>query len=74
MTLGLTNNNPLTIRTAWYQAAKDDYHYATMPNGQTPLEWAVAGDNGAYNDKMTGTNAALSGSWFYEKVQVWPYQ
>jgi hypothetical protein len=70
---GITNNSPMQVRTAWYQAAKDAYAYYIMADGQTPLEWAVAGDNACYYDMLTSTNTP-SGSWFYEKTQVWPYQ
>jgi Family of unknown function (DUF6345) len=73
MAWGITNNSPMQVRTAWYQAAKDAYAYAIMPSGQTPLVWAVAGDNNCYYDTIK-TNYNPAGSWFYEKTQIWPYQ
>ena len=73
MAWGINSNSPMEVRTAWYQAAIDGYRYAEMPSGQTPLEFAVAGDNSCYHDRIQ-TNFVPSGTWFYEKTQVWPPQ
>jgi hypothetical protein len=70
MAWGLASNNPMEIRTAWYQAAIDAYRYTIMPDGQTTLYWAVAGDNSCYHDRIQ-TNYIPSGSWFYERNDVW---
>jgi len=71
MAWGETNRNPLEVRVAWYKAAENDYAYAILPDGQTPLQFAVAGDLSCYHDKLS-TNYNPTGTWFYEKSQVWP--
>jgi hypothetical protein len=73
MAWGVTNHNPMEIRVAWYTSAQRAYQYAIMPDGQTPLQWAVAGDLSCYHDRFQ-TNFNPTGSWFYEKDQVWPPQ
>jgi hypothetical protein len=70
-----TNANsasPLTIRNAWYQAAKDAYHNnPSIPSG-TVINFAVAGDSACLNDSLQ-TNSAPQGSWSYASlVQVYP--
>ncbi len=68
---GAATNRPMEVRAAWCQAARDAYGYYIMPSGQTPLQWAVAGDSNCYHDTIQ-TNYNPSGSWFYETTQVWP--
>jgi hypothetical protein len=70
MAWGVTNNAPLQVRAAWYAAGSDAYNYAVMPEGQTTLYWAVAGDNNCYYDTMQ-TNYNPGGTWFYERNPVW---
>jgi hypothetical protein len=75
MNFGTSTNaagyNPLTIRAAWYQAAKDAYRSSTFPSA---LNFVVAGDSACSDDKLR-TNKAPAGNWFYDTpVQVWPAQ
>ena len=65
-----TSPTPMTIQNAWYQAAYDAYHGASIPNGTTII-YAVAGDNACQNDTLQ-TNSTPGGSWFYETKQVYP--
>jgi hypothetical protein len=65
------NYNPLTIRNAWYQAAKDAFRNASLPSG-TVIDFTVTGDT-ACSDDMIQTNYTPSGVWFYDTpVQVYP--
>jgi len=67
---GIATHSPMEIRAAWYQAAKDAYAYMISKPGDTALNWAVAGDSSCYHD-MIQTNYTPTGTWFYEKVEVW---
>jgi len=68
-----TNYNPLTIRAAWYQAAKDAYRNIPFPNGSV-ISFVVAGDSACIDD-MLQTNNTPTGNWFIDTpVQVYPYQ
>ncbi len=61
--------NPMTIRNAWYQAARTAYaggHYANTIN------FVVGGDTACSGDYVA-TNSAPGGVWFVDSpVQVWP--
>jgi Family of unknown function (DUF6345)/Bacterial Ig domain len=70
MASGMTNNNPMQVRAAWYAAGTSAFNYAIMPQGQTALYWAVAGDNNCYYD-MLQTNYNPGGTWFYERNAIW---
>jgi hypothetical protein len=59
-----TNYNPLTIRAAWYQAAKDAYKNVSFPPG-TVMKFVVAGDNACINDLLQN-NSPPTGGWFYD--------
>jgi len=59
-----TNYNPLTIRAAWYQAAKDAYKNVSLPSGTT-IKFVVAGDTACFDDKLQ-LNYLPSGSWQYD--------
>jgi hypothetical protein len=73
MNYGTTNTyNPLTIRSAWYQAATDAYAKYAFPSGTT-ITFAVAGDSACQND-MLQTNYTPAGSWNYNSQQVYPPQ
>lgn len=66
-----TNYSPLTIRAAWYQAARDAYTKAGLPSGAV-VKFAVAGDSACMNDSLQNYYAP-GGSWIYDTpVQVWP--
>ncbi len=62
--------NPLTIRNAWYQAARKAYagkHYAV-----TSMSFVVAGDSACFGDYIQ-TNNAPQGAWHTDDPQqVWP--
>ena len=62
--------SPLTIRSAWYQAAHDAYHNVAFPGGTT-ISYAVAGDSACHDDTVQ-TNATPTGTWFYDSQQVFP--
>ena len=65
------NYNPLTIRNAWYQAAKDAFRNASLPSG-TVINFTVTGDT-ACSDDLIQTNYTPGGVWFYDTpVQVYP--
>lgn len=70
MNYGVTNYSPLTVRSAWYQAAKDAYHNIPFPSGTT-ISYAVAGDSACHDDTLQ-TNSTPTGSWFYDSQQVYP--
>ena len=65
--------NPMTIRAAWYQAARDaDAIYKqSLPDGASSAVMAVAGDTACMND-MLQTNYSPTGTWTYDSQQVWP--
>jgi hypothetical protein len=63
--------SPLTVRAAWYQAAKDAYHNVAFPAGTPAISYAVAGDSACHDDTLQ-TNSTPGGSWFYDSTQVWP--
>lgn len=66
-----TNGTPMTIRQAWYQAAKDAYHQSSQNYGIT-VKFVVAGDTACSDDSVT-SNSSPSGVWFYDTpVQVYP--
>ena len=66
-----TNYSPLTVRAAWYQAAKDAYRGVQFPSG-TVMKFGVAGDSACLDDLLQ-TNNAPQGSWTYPTpVQVYP--
>ncbi len=68
-----TNYNPLTVRAAWYQAAKDAWHNTPFPSG-TVIKFVVTGD-AACSEDMLQTNYPPEGVWFYDTpVQVYPPQ
>lgn len=60
--------NPLTIRAAWYQAAKDAFHGKSLSGSIT---FAVAGDSACMDDLLK-TNNTPTGSWTYDSQQVYP--
>jgi hypothetical protein len=64
------SSSPLTIRSAWYQAAHDAYHNVAFPGGTT-ISYAVAGDSACHDDTVQ-TNATPTGTWFYDSQQVFP--
>jgi hypothetical protein len=65
-----TNYSPLTVRAAWYQAAKDAFHYSTFTN---LVKFTVAGDAACQND-LIQTNYTPGGTWFIDTpVQVHPF-
>jgi hypothetical protein len=66
-----TNYAPMTIRSAWYQAATDAYFRSHENYAISPLIFAVAG-NSACSEDMLQTNYSPSGVWFYERTQVYP--
>jgi len=68
-----TNYAPMTIRAAWYQAATDAYFRSHVQYAISPLIFAVAGDSACHDD-MLQTNYMPTGSWFYERTQVYPAQ
>ncbi len=68
-----TNYAPMTIRAAWYQAATDAYFRSHVQYAISPLIFAVAGDSACHDD-MLQTNYSPTGSWFYERTQVYPAQ
>jgi Family of unknown function (DUF6345)/Bacterial Ig domain len=58
-----TNYAPLTIRNAWYQAARQAYadeHQYLPPN--TVIKFSVAGDSACFNDSLQNYSAP-GGSW-----------
>jgi hypothetical protein len=66
-----TNYSPLTVRAAWYQAAKDAYRGVQFPSG-TVMKFGVAGDSACLDDLLQ-TNNAPQGSWTCPNpVQVYP--
>ncbi|MGH7975741.1 MAG: DUF6345 domain-containing protein, partial [Limisphaerales bacterium] len=71
---GKTNGVPMTIRDAWYQAAKDAYKQGTL-NGTfypvNPMDFAVAYDTACLNDTLK-TNFVPQGTWNYVMQQVYP--
>jgi hypothetical protein len=66
-----TNYNPMTIRSAWYQAAHYAYQLSGVHYAISPLTFAVAGDSACHDD-MLQTNYTPTGSWFYDTQQVYP--
>ena len=66
-----SNYNPMTIRAAWYQAARSAYANDLFPSG-TVVKFVVTGDSACQNDTLQSTNPP-SGNWFYDApVQVYP--
>jgi hypothetical protein len=65
--------HPMTIRDAWYQAARDaDAIYKqSLPDGASSAVMAVAGDTACMNDTLQ-TNSSPAGTWTYDSQQVWP--
>ena len=66
-----TNYSPMTIRAAWYQAARYAYQLSGIHYAISPLTFAVAGDSACHDD-MLQTNYPPTGSWFYDSQQVYP--
>jgi hypothetical protein len=75
MNYGTTTNsyNPLTIRAAWYQAARDAYkvYKSSLPDGASSAVMAVAGDTACMNDTLQSPNVP-GGKWTSDSNQVWP--
>jgi len=65
--------NPLTIRAAWYQAARDAYkmYKVSLPDGASSAVMAVAGDAACMDDTLQ-TNYSPMGNWTYDNNPVWP--
>jgi hypothetical protein len=65
----LGSYNPLTIRNAWYQAARDAYSGGSYAN---TFKFVVAGDTACFGDYLQ-TNNMPEGAWTIDNpVQVWP--
>jgi hypothetical protein len=64
------SSSPLTIRLAWYQAARDAFHNVPFPSG-TVINYSVAGDNACHDDTLQ-TNSSPAGTWFFDTQQVFP--
>ncbi len=65
----LGSYNPLTIRNAWYQAARDAYSGGSYAN---TIKFVVAGDTACFGDYLQ-TNNMPEGAWTIDNpVQVWP--
>jgi hypothetical protein len=65
-----TNYSPLTIRAAWYQAAKDAYKNSGIPTSPA-VKFAVAGDTSCMSDSLQSYYTP-GGSWGYDSQQVYP--
>ena len=71
MNYGTANTySPLTIRAAWYQAAKDAYKNSGIPTSPA-VKFAVAGDNSCMSDSLQSYYTP-GGSWGYDSQQVYP--
>lgn len=68
MTVGQTANNPMSIRAAWYSAARKAYAGQGFSGNIT---FAVAGDDACRNDTLQN-NSAPSGTPYYDSIQVFP--
>ncbi len=70
MNFGSINNGPITIRTAFYDAAKYAYRGCHFTN---TVFMATAYDTACGDDYLPqGFNNAPQGTWTYEQIQVWP--
>lgn len=65
-----TNYSPMTIQSAWYQAAHDAYSSDGLPSNITVV-FAVAGDSACMNDTLQSYSTP-GGSWTYNSKQVFP--
>jgi hypothetical protein len=66
-----TNYSPMTIRAAWYQAAKDAYKGVPFPPG-TVINFIVAGDEACFADSLQ-TWYSPDGNWTRDNpIQVFP--
>lgn len=61
---------PLTIKTAWFQAAENAYQGGSYGN---TIVFAVAGDSACQNDTLQSYSSP-GGTWTYSSQQVWPQQ
>jgi hypothetical protein len=68
MTVGQTANSPMTIRAAWYTAARKAY---AGEGYSAPIIMAVAGDDACQNDSLQN-NTSPSGTPYYDSNQVYP--
>ena len=70
MNYGRGSLSPMTMRAAWYQAARDAYSGKSFTNTVT---FAVAGDSACIDDYIeAGFNSSPQGSWSYDSSQVRP--
>ncbi|MGH7989795.1 MAG: DUF6345 domain-containing protein [Limisphaerales bacterium] len=64
------HSSPLTIKAAWYQAAKDAYKNSGIPTSPA-VKFAVAGDTSCMSDSLQSYSNP-GGTWGYDSEQVYP--
>ena len=70
MTVGKTNNAPMTVETAWFTGIHDAYAESGF-NYTNAMKLASSGDSACRTDTLS-TSSSPGGSSFYNSQQVWP--